>query len=305
MSMKLDIDKVVNEYRSGMSIKEVSNLNGVSAFPIWKLLKANGVKFRKGPILKRFDIEIVEKYKKDKNAAKIAMEYGVSTHTVISTLKRCGVKDTSRPRIKFNHDFFENIDLPEKAYFFGWMMSDGNVFKNRVSLKITDLEIVEKFKKYLSFEGNIYSYKTKKKDIHVVLLSSNKMSSDLKKIGCVERKTFLASFPDLRKDLLPFFIRGYFEGDGCVRIRKHNNQAGVSFVGNEAVLLGIKEELEASCSVNFYVRRSAKKKYIEISCDGNRQVNRIRGFMYKDSQLGDLFLGRKLDIFKKVSCSLL
>ncbi len=34
-------------------------------------------------------------------------------------------------RYKYNRDFFEVIDTPEKAYWLGMFTSDGNIYNNR------------------------------------------------------------------------------------------------------------------------------------------------------------------------------
>jgi intein-encoded DNA endonuclease-like protein len=47
------------------------------------------------------------------------------------------------------------------------------------------------------------------------------MVADLEKWGCVENKTFKLNFPDfISEELIPHFIRGYFDGDGSVFLHK-------------------------------------------------------------------------------------
>ena len=46
---------------------------------------------------------------------------------------------------------------------------------------------------------------------------SKHLAEQLAKIGCPPRKSFILKYPDwLDKDLRSHFIRGYFEGDGCI-----------------------------------------------------------------------------------------
>lgn len=45
------------------------------------------------------------------------------------------------------------------------------------------------------------------------------MSSDIAKIGGIKCKTHLLTFPSINVlpyELIPHFIRGYFDGDGCI-----------------------------------------------------------------------------------------
>ena len=50
--------------------------------------------------------------------------------------------------------------------------------------------------------------------------------SDLNKLGVVERKSLILTFPteqQVPKHLMPHFIRGYFDGDGSVYKQKQGN----------------------------------------------------------------------------------
>ena len=61
-------------------------------------------------------------------------------------------------RIYFCDDnYFEKIDSKDKAYFLGLLMADGNKYKNtvRIELQEKDKSILELFKKYIEYEGNL------------------------------------------------------------------------------------------------------------------------------------------------------
>ena len=62
------------------------------------------------------------------------------------------------------------------------------------------------------YSNKSYEYK--------LALNSDKLVSDIEKLGVVERKTLTLTFPNLREDLIPHFIRGYFDGDGSVFLHK-------------------------------------------------------------------------------------
>lgn len=47
-------------------------------------------------------------------------------------------------------------------------------------------------------------------------LASKYMCNTVEKWGLTQAKTFTINFPDfLPEELIPHFIRGYFDGDGC------------------------------------------------------------------------------------------
>lgn len=57
---------------------------------------------------------------------------------------------------------------------------------------------------------------------------------DLKALGCVPAKTFKLKFPKLSKQLVSHFVRGYFDGDGC--ITNNNSGPSVEFIGTKDML---------------------------------------------------------------------
>lgn len=115
--------------------------------------------------------------------------------------------------------FFEKIDSEEKAYFLGYLISDGCVRKRNNSYQIVlklnkkDLHILEEFKKHLKFEGSILHNKD---DSVSLTVSSKKMFKDLEIFGVVPRKTFISIIPDVGLEFQRHLLRGIFDGDGYI-----------------------------------------------------------------------------------------
>ena len=81
-------------------------------------------------------------------------------------------------------NYFDNIDNEDKAYFLGWLLSDGCISNNRIILKLKyndEYIIKEMFDK---FSGG-YKISTDKNS-RSMSLSSTKMICALKKLGCIE-----------------------------------------------------------------------------------------------------------------------
>lgn len=79
------------------------------------------------------------------------------------------------------------------------------------------------------------------------------MVADLEKWGCIENKTFKLKFPEfLSEELVPHFIRGYFDGDGSVFIHRQKTtdteyyNLGVQFSGIYQFLKAIQQKIELS-----------------------------------------------------------
>ena len=50
-----------------------------------------------------------------------------------------------------------------------------------------------------------------------ICVCGTKIHHDLEKHGCVENKSLILQFPTtVPEELMHHFIRGYFDGDGCI-----------------------------------------------------------------------------------------
>lgn len=59
----------------------------------------------------------------------------------------------------------------------------------------------------------------------VFKVNSNKICKDLEKFGVIPRKSGKEIIPQIENTLLPHFIRGYFDGDGCCYNKTINKSA--------------------------------------------------------------------------------
>lgn len=74
----------------------------------------------------RIDIDdnlVIERYEQIKNLKKVAKSFGVSLRPIVRILKKNNIIFTNR-KYNVNHDFFENIDSEEKAYWLGFLFAD-------------------------------------------------------------------------------------------------------------------------------------------------------------------------------------
>lgn len=142
-----------------------------------------------------------------------------------------------------NYDFFKNIDSEEKAYWLGFIASDGWITVNEksnsgtigIELQYKDVNHLKKFNK--SICGN-YKIDTLNKTCGVspypdrihkmcrIRIFSIDMVNDLYKFGVTTDKTYDFHIPNIPDNLIRHFIRGYFDGDGCVRTRTRKLASG-------------------------------------------------------------------------------
>lgn len=142
-------------------------------------------------------------------------------------------------KFNFDENFFENIDSEIKAYLLGFIYADGCIYKRcrekngcesvlKINLKIDDIKILQMFKEHLKYEGELSFIKERdfinpseekytRLPQAIFSLSSKKIVSDLESYGLGVRKTYMnLNLPKIKNCLIWHFIRGYFDGDGCI-----------------------------------------------------------------------------------------
>lgn len=130
----------------------------------------------------------------------------------------------------YNKDYFEVIDTEDKAYWLGFLYTDGYVttkYRWGVELSIVDYDHLVKLNQCLESNITIRTRTRKEKEYKGYKIEetsscsldfkNKKMYEDLVKNGVVPNKTAILQFPKediLPKHLRPHFIRGLFDGDG-------------------------------------------------------------------------------------------
>jgi hypothetical protein len=156
-----------------------------------------------------------------------------------------------------NDSFFSELN-EKSAYWLGFLYADGYVSKTENCIRITlsdkDENHLFKFKADIEAESPIlyhmnryskqYRYTRKAR----ISIFSKQIKQDLSDLGCNSSKSLTCKFPDLPQDMLPHFIRGYFDGDGSVYIvkprkRMKNPQIGCSIIGNLEFMEVLKKQL--------------------------------------------------------------
>jgi len=249
--------------------------------------------------------EICNLYLKQKSSEKIAKLYNVDGCTICNILKKKNIKlfnETSRTDF-FNQNLFENGILnKELAYILGLLYADGcNTRESiRLSLQEEDKYILEKIKKIFNKEKELIFIKKKKphhKFRYDLALYSKKLSRDLKNLGMVEAKSLILKFPDysiVPKEFMGAFIRGYFDGDGCVYISKKNKME-VSITSSPFFCEDISKYLFDTLNIKNNIRSYKNSNAKTVKIRNINDCKRFFDFIYKDKD--DLFLIRKFTKF--------
>lgn len=267
--------------------------------------------------------EIEEKYLTGNyNCAELGREYNLTKETINQMLRKRNVtifNDLTEINRKYltNNNYFDIIDTQEKAYFLGLLYADGynNEKKSSVAISLTgdDKEILEKFN--ISLESNRpIAFRDRKsinqnwKDEYKISIYSKHMSQQLAKLGCVQAKSLILEFPteeQVPSHLLQHFIRGYFDGDGCISCSKRNERSKINiqcnFVSTLNFCISLSDFLKQACNCYFYVTKPRKDKNPitrQAMTNGNHQSIRFLDWLYKDATI---YLERKYNRYKEYS----
>lgn len=250
------------------------------------------------------ELELFIKFKSGNRRKDILSEYGISERYYKDIiLKNGGALKSKVDKYELNHNYFENIDTEDKAYFLGFIVADGNINNKttQVTLIQKEKDILYKFKEYIEFEGNIFT-KSDKSKCSYLTVSSAKMKSDLHNLGIYPAKTMIVKYPEIPKELEHHFMRGVFDGDGCVSIRKPGKR-DKSGRGQVNICSGSKEFIEEYVNrlelygITRNKVRCPKGTYYVIDWGSFSDVEKFYEYFYKNATV---YLERKKIKFEEI-----
>lgn len=208
-------------------------------------------------------LEIIDFYNNGLSCSEIATQFGVTTVTISKHLKRNGIEVINKQnRTKFNQYIFDTIDTEEKAYWLGFIFADGYISSSplylnkkprydfEISLKASDADHLHKFNKFMQHESD--NVKLGKVSCSGVVCKRCRWSivnkhlwNTLNNIGCTPKKSLTLKFPGIDSKLYIPFIRGYFDGDGCLTYYHKGNKVypKCDILGTEEFLQNIRNIL--------------------------------------------------------------
>lgn len=247
----------------------------------------------------------------------LADKYGVSRGVITKIWYDNNLKGKEVHKYHINYHYFNNIDTKDKAYFLGWLASDGNVYKRtnkpntksiiKLSLNYKDYEILELFKKYIKTEKPlIYTQRRigKNKEIityaAVLEIVSDEVANDLSKYNIIPNKTWEYEIVELDNKLMNHFLRGYFDGDGSIYFRCNDadklSQYDITISGFVHNLEKIQNFLN-KVNIKSIIILDKRKKHHGVYDFGSLTFSNIENmyrfitYLYKDCD--DLYLKRK------------
>lgn len=208
-------------------------------------------------------------------------------------LRKIKYMGRKNPNTKYNLDdnFFKEIKTEEKAYILGWIASDGSIRKNgeiSIVIKDTDKEILEKMRDIVCKEIFVVDKKREDGNRSSLRFCSKTMVKDVCKwLGIKPGKKFdKIKMPKISKSLKWHFIRGFFDGDGCVRKKIKGRHIDCTITTSSVFM---RDSLEKFCNI----KCSNNNKWKTISWYGDN----AKKFLDKIYSFSTIFLERKHETY--------
>lgn len=293
-----------------LSNEDIAKQFNISKATISRIARINNLPRRTGNngtrlSLKQEDL-IIQEYQKGASMISLQHKYCISWETLKKILNKNNIQTVSsakRSNPQLIENYFHKIDTPEKAYWIGWIISDGSITNNpeqskfqlELTLQPQDIEILYLLEKDLQVENKIYNSGDKYKRFS---LGCKQIIQDLEKIGITQNKTFTVKIPDnIDEKLLPHLLRGLFDGDGGYTIyQRANGQTNreLSFCGNEKIISQVKEILEKNIPNLKHKTIENESSIKRIRWGSLNDIKLIKNFLYKDCN--NHYLSRKLNL---------
>lgn len=305
----MDQEDYIRKNYKKISSKKIAEKLEISYQKVQSIARKIGVASFSPKIENLVEDVLNEYYNKNSTIKQIQQKLQIGKSTVIDILRLRG-KGGRKPHetgILYNCDldFFQEIDTPEKAYWFGFIAADGNLYDGKLQIRLNpkDKKHLKTFCKRIKFNGPIFKDQRRESDSFSigVCVRRKQFFNNLKKQGMKENKTFLIDenvFQNIPNHLLNSAYLGYFDGDGSFSLRGvKNNAISLSVLGN-------KNFLESWCDFFlsheiFFDKKKIKKDkrtkqtfYITKYFKGEEMI-KLRDIFYTNEYSSKDFLDRK------------
>jgi hypothetical protein len=280
----------------GKNFKEISQITNINYNLVREWAITGGGLKRRGGLWTEEEVRILlENYPKASQKDILSLLPNRGWKSLTAKAVSLGIKRDSYIRSLLD---FSVVDTEEKSYILGFLGADGFIQTPRkqmyVGLMLADEDIDHLAKIRDLFNPDISLYPTKstrssQQDCHRFMFYDRQLCEQLISLGITPQKTKTYKAPSgLSVEMIPHFVRGYFDGDGDMTVSENGRRLKVRFSGTEEVLMFIDNEFRKT--VDSSPRKISRERgCYRMSYSGNLGI-RFSSFMYKHASL---FLYRK------------
>lgn len=199
---------------------------------------------------------------------------------------------------EFRDEIFKRNEL--FYYFAGLVASDGTLDTERprirIALKNSDCELLDNLGDRIFSNNKLHHWNSGKTDVCNISVENKEIYLALIELGITPQKTKTLDidFNLIPENMIPHFIRGYFDGDGSIFYLNRDKVYNSSFCGGTSTMLKFQEILSANCiSSRIYKDERKSFDFSNLKLFKNDSV-KLGKFMYSNSTIE---MKRKRDLF--------
>ena len=249
-----------------------------------------------------------------KTYAEIAEYLGRSKSAVDLKINRLGLK---KSKYIYNHGFFKKIETEQQAYWLGFIFADGCVTHNKetnscelcIKIQAKDAGHLRKFNKSLNgnidvrIEDRLCNLNNKMHSSAIIRLYSKELVFDLINLGVIPNKSIVKQFPNIKEELLQHFIRGYFDGNGCIAVaNKKYGYLRADFTCGSIKFLEVLREKLYSVGIFSHIHQEKENTY-RLCVYGQENCDNFFKYIYHNQNIClDRKLSKQIKLYKEFNC---
>lgn len=311
MKANYDIDFIKFLVEKHYSLTDIADILGVSKYNLYPICSRNGIQVHNevSNRLTWFQTKmVVDLYKEGESSALLADKFNVSQACVLYILKNLGIKirdsnDKLYKNCKINLNAFSDVNEESCAYFYGLLLADGCLTKNKsgdyhrvsISLKSEDGYILQRMLNYIGYDNgcnikyssNFDSRTNNTYEKCYAYFNDSTIVERLVSYGFSPRKSLNEVLPENGLEKNRHFWRGIIDGDGGVYLK--NNNPKILIVGSSAIVNGFLKFCRESAGITINYKVACRKNLYSTEICG-RNARLVAEVLYSDC---NLYLKRK------------
>ncbi|TCU72831.1 hypothetical protein EV204_105167 [Tissierella praeacuta] len=284
-------DDIVSElYNEGHSLENISKMFNVSRRQIRNSLH-------------RTKTEIRSRLPYDVNKRTETVDYAPYNLSIRETRYTNSHNKYSSSNKVYTDELFFSSWSHELAYFLGWVASDGNISmsKNVFRITSTDIEHLESLFSLFSYgwTTTIREWNSKEQSHYLpagtISIAREDIMNKLIDYGIPPNKSLIMEMPYIPSEYVRDFVRGVFEGDGCITYKNNLSPKIVFATGSKNFAYGLGKAIEKQTGLKIHVYVDCKETWT-LEYDSITSVKMLFQYMYKGVP-SELILKRKYNVF--------
>lgn len=296
-----DLNNIINLYKNDIGCDTIGKKYNVNKNVINRLIK----KYYK--IRKTNNILDIDKHKNivddylinNLTIVELKKKYMISYEQTRKILVKNSVNIIKSPyQYPIDSSYFNKIDNQDKSYILGFLMADGYHLEKTntivLSLHEKDKHILESIRILLKTTKQLSYIDMKKRfgNQWRLTICNKQISDDLKKHGIINNKTHITewskSINPSDEILTKSFIRGIFDGDGCITYSKEKYRCRCNITGNDILLnkiIDITNTYIPDIKWTITTRHNNSPNIITINITSMKYIKKFLEWIYNESNL--------------------